>query len=428
MVTPASRENPPTKEARCAVLTILNKMTVKLATALIVSLLVAQVSYARGFGGFGGGALRSVLNRPQQSKRLQAPPKTMQFKNAGKPALLPASPQKMSISDLVKSAKTNQPATSKMTGLPLSQFGDLGKFKFPATQPAKSPIDADKISFKSPTTKAPIDADKISFKGPISKAPIDADKISFKGPTKTTKPTKPTNPTAPTTPTTPTDPTSPTSTDSGATAGTGGGLSNVLNTLTSLTSAFGGGGGGGDDGGSGGGGDDGSSLTASADTSTTDSQSSASVAQSTVTAPAATSETAASAATSPATSGSVDLVLEDIRLAEPATLVAGPAYRVKFRNQSLVPAGAFRVGMYAALDSTMSDSQAVVEVPGLAAGESAEVTLRMPQSALRLVSAGGKTTAFNKVAVMLDVDQTLPDSDRSNNAAVVDRSAVEAAR
>jgi len=37
--------------------------------------------------------------------------------------------------------------------------------------------------------------------------------------------------------------------------------------------------------------------------------------------------------------GSADLVLEDVHLASPATLVAGPAYTVKFRNQGTADAG-----------------------------------------------------------------------------------------
>ncbi len=131
-------------------------------------------------------------------------------------------------------------------------------------------------------------------------------------------------------------------------------------------------------------------------------------------------------ATSPST-GTPDLVVEDIHLAEPATLLAGPAYRVKFRNQGMGSTGPFRVGLFAVLDNAMTGSQAVVDVAGLEAGQTAEVTLRLPQSALRVVAANGQSTTFNRLAVSIDSDGTVNETDRSNNAAIVDRAAVEAA-
>jgi hypothetical protein len=130
--------------------------------------------------------------------------------------------------------------------------------------------------------------------------------------------------------------------------------------------------------------------------------------------------------TSPS-NGTPDLVVEDIHLAEPATLLAGPAYRVKFRNQGMGSTGPFRVGLFAVLDNAMTGSQAVVDVAGLAAGQMAEVTLRLPQSALQTVAANGQSTTFNRLAVSIDSDGTVNETDRSNNAAIVDRAAVEAA-
>ena len=79
------------------------------------------------------------------------------------------------------------------------------------------------------------------------------------------------------------------------------------------------------------------------------------------------------------------------------------------------------------MDDKLTDSHAVVDVPGLEAGKTAEVTLRLPQSALRLVSASGDS-GFDKLAVMVDVDQKVQESDKTNNAAVLDRAPSEAAR
>ena len=102
--------------------------------------------------------------------------------------------------------------------------------------------------------------------------------------------------------------------------------------------------------------------------------------------PPATS--AASAATTAATiaPSGADLVLDDVKLVAPATLVAGPAYTVKFRNQGTAPAGKFQVALLAGRDGKLDEDapRAVVDVSSLAAGELKEVTLRLPQKALKL--------------------------------------------
>jgi hypothetical protein len=124
----------------------------------------------------------------------------------------------------------------------------------------------------------------------------------------------------------------------------------------------------------------------------------------------------------------VDLVLEDVSLIQPATLVAGPAYRVQFRNQGSEAAGKFSVGILALIDDLAPTQapHALVEVPGLAAGEVTTVTLRLPQSATRLVSVShSKPTMFSKLAVAVDVDNQVPETDKSNNGVVIDRTTLE---
>jgi subtilase family serine protease len=122
--------------------------------------------------------------------------------------------------------------------------------------------------------------------------------------------------------------------------------------------------------------------------------------------------------------GSVDLVLEDMQVAERATLVAGPAYRVKFRNQGLQAAGQFRVALFATADGQVTDEspKALLDVPGLAAGQSAEVVLRLPAASMKMVSVStGQAVAFSKLLVAVDFDNTISESDETNNVAVVDR-------
>jgi len=132
-------------------------------------------------------------------------------------------------------------------------------------------------------------------------------------------------------------------------------------------------------------------------------------------------------AVAPAADASVDLVLEDVKLAAPATLVAGPAYTVTFRNQGTAPAGKFEVAILAGLDGKLIDDapRAVVEVASLAAGEAKQVTLRLPQKALKLARADGTSTAFTHLFVAVDLMNTVAETDKTNNTAIVERAALE---
>jgi hypothetical protein len=139
--------------------------------------------------------------------------------------------------------------------------------------------------------------------------------------------------------------------------------------------------------------------------------------------------TATDAAITPPVADGADLVLENIELAAPATLVAGPAYRVKFRNQGTAVAGKFEVAVVAGLDGklTADAPRAVVEVNSLAAGQSGEVTLRLPQSALKMTGAvDGKPAVFTHLFVAVDLMNTVAETDETNNTAVVERAAVDA--
>jgi hypothetical protein len=158
----------------------------------------------------------------------------------------------------------------------------------------------------------------------------------------------------------------------------------------------------------GGGSSGGSSTVSTSDSSTT---------------PAAT----ATPTSAPATDSNVDLVLEDVQLAAPATLVAGPAFTVKFRNQGTQAAGKFQVGIFAGLtEKLVSDSpKAVVEVKSLAAGDVQTVTLRLPQKALKLTGADNKPTAFTHLFVAVDLTNAVAETDETNNTAVIERAALE---
>jgi hypothetical protein len=67
----------------------------------------------------------------------------------------------------------------------------------------------------------------------------------------------------------------------------------------------------------------------------------------------------------------------------------------------------------------------VVEVASLAAGEVKEVTLRLPQKVLNLPAPNGKTFPFSRLFVAVDVTNAVAESDKTNNAAIVERAALE---
>lgn len=123
----------------------------------------------------------------------------------------------------------------------------------------------------------------------------------------------------------------------------------------------------------------------------------------------------------------VDLVLEDVQFMEPATLLVGPAYRVKFRNQGLTAAGKFRVGLVAAVDgqATEQSPKALVDVAGLASGSATEVTIRLPVTAMKLTGSNGQSTVFTHLLVAADFDNSVIESDKTNNVAIIERTMLE---
>ena len=128
-------------------------------------------------------------------------------------------------------------------------------------------------------------------------------------------------------------------------------------------------------------------------------------------------------ATNPVTTktGSVDLVLEDLRKSDEATAVAGPAYAVRFRNQGALPAGKFAVLIVVSVDGKLAPDapRSAIEIPALGAGESHEVILRLPAAAMK-PSAAGQT--FHRLIVMIDPLESVRELDESNNKAIVDAS------
>jgi hypothetical protein len=71
--------------------------------------------------------------------------------------------------------------------------------------------------------------------------------------------------------------------------------------------------------------------------------------------------------------------------------------------------------------------KAVAFVPGVAAGEAVEVTLRLPAAAMQMVGAEGRPTALTHVFVSLDPADAIVELDEVNNVANVEVGALETA-
>jgi hypothetical protein len=106
-----------------------------------------------------------------------------------------------------------------------------------------------------------------------------------------------------------------------------------------------------------------------------------------------------------------DLVLEDVKLFEDATLVAGPAYSVRYRNQGVQPSAKFSVAIIASLDGQLPQDapRVVMEVNGLYHGATQEIVLRLPRC------------EFKYLIVVVDAAGVVSELDESNNAAVLER-------
>ena len=58
-------------------------------------------------------------------------------------------------------------------------------------------------------------------------------------------------------------------------------------------------------------------------------------------------------------------------------------------------------------------------------GQVRSVTLRLPLTAMNLMGQGGTPTEFTKLIVSVDLNNSVLETDKTNNTAVVDRAAVK---
>jgi hypothetical protein len=121
--------------------------------------------------------------------------------------------------------------------------------------------------------------------------------------------------------------------------------------------------------------------------------------------------------------GNIDLELIDLQLmdAGDAGRNLGPRYRVIYRNAGALAAGNFQVLLMASRDGSIDAQYPIgtAEVAGLNGGETSQVDVRLPATA----------QAADMAALIVAVDRALQvdDVNRDNNAAVIDRAALQVA-
>jgi len=142
-------------------------------------------------------------------------------------------------------------------------------------------------------------------------------------------------------------------------------------------------------------------------------------------------QTTTAAAQSPAnlpeaaTSPGVDLVLESIELIKQKDPTSRPLYRVRFRNVGTTPAGRFRIGLVAGFEnrSIEESPRAVAEVAGLGPSQVGEVQLSLPKESPQVVgTSSADADDFSFLAAAVDVDESVKETDKTNNVASVARS------
>jgi len=117
-----------------------------------------------------------------------------------------------------------------------------------------------------------------------------------------------------------------------------------------------------------------------------------------------------------------DLALEDMQLTAHATAIAGPAYRVQFRNQGSATASNFYVVLLAGVGATPAEDapRAVFHVANVASGEAVEAILRLPAAAMQMVDASGNRSEMTHVFVSLDFTDAISEIDETNNLAIIE--------
>lgn len=124
----------------------------------------------------------------------------------------------------------------------------------------------------------------------------------------------------------------------------------------------------------------------------------------------------------------VDLVIENIRLVAPSTMLVGPAYNIQVRNQGSEFAAKFHIALFASVGGVVNDQcpNAMLEVRDLAPGAAIEYTIRLPLTAeMMLDPMTQQPRPFTHIASVVDFFRMQPEADENNNTALLPREVVD---
>ncbi len=125
--------------------------------------------------------------------------------------------------------------------------------------------------------------------------------------------------------------------------------------------------------------------------------------------------------------GAPDLVLEDLQLSAAATIVAGPAYVLRFRNQGSAVAQGFHVALLAGVNGqvTADAPRAMGYLSSVDPGQTVVINLRLPVSATQIRGVDGSLVPMTDVFVSLDFADVVEELDENNNLAIVQAKALQ---
>jgi hypothetical protein len=127
---------------------------------------------------------------------------------------------------------------------------------------------------------------------------------------------------------------------------------------------------------------------------------------------------------------SIDLELVDIRLVDAGSISngVGPRFRLFCRNNGLLEAPKFRISVMADLGKELTEKahQVTVESVGIQPGKTQTVDVQMPVEVLKMTTANDHwARPFELLGATLDSDNSLIETDKSNNALVLTRDAIK---
>jgi hypothetical protein len=121
-----------------------------------------------------------------------------------------------------------------------------------------------------------------------------------------------------------------------------------------------------------------------------------------------------------------DLELLEIQLISDGNAEQGPVFQVNFRNVGRLPAHNFRISLVGVLGRIdITSPTTTVHVRCLEAGQTANLQVQLPPSAMAITLLGGDPLPFDKLVVALDSFDELIERNELNNVTILKRADIQ---